>query len=171
MLPDDKVWGVSPWGDLLTFDIATGNRVSVSPPNGTYQGIGYQNIFWDDTRDIVWATGDHAAYVGSVIGPVTGQRESVFGDSDEFPNPLLQSDYGFTRSVTSSMLGNGNGIFHGSLVLDPEDNDIVWFIINGGGLGKMELSTFNTYVHSFLRVTPARRARAGRPLDGEGRAR
>ncbi len=149
MLHDGKAWTVSLWGDLITIDPATGDRtvVGASPSSG-YTGVGYQNLFWDDTRDVVWAVGNHSAYTGSVIDPTNGQRESIFGDSDDYATPILQSDYGYTRSVTSSMLGNGNGVFHGAVVLDPLDNDIVWFTIQGGGLGKLELSTFNTYVHS-----------------------
>ncbi|MCB9670806.1 MAG: hypothetical protein H6734_15100 [Alphaproteobacteria bacterium] len=149
MLKDGKAWTVTLSGALITMDLTTGDRVAVGPvPSGGYTGIGYQNIFWDDTRNVVWAVGNHAPYTGSVIDPLTGQRESVFGDSTDYPNPILQSDYGVARSVTNSMLGNGNGVFHGSFTLDPLDDDIVWFIIQGGGLAKMELSTFNNYVHS-----------------------
>ena len=149
MLHDGKLWTVTLGGDLLTIDPTTGDRaVAGAKPSSGYTGIGYQNLFWDSTRDVVWAVGNHTSYLGSVIDPTTGQRESVFGDSDDYGTPILQSSYGYTRSVTSSMLGNGNGIFHGAFALDPENNDIVWFTIQGGGLGKMELSTFNSYVHS-----------------------
>ncbi|MFT6232926.1 MAG: hypothetical protein ACJAZO_003444, partial [Myxococcota bacterium] len=151
MLRQGKVWGVSRWGDLLTIDIATGNRVNVGPdPSSGYSGIGYQNMFWDDTRDVIWAVGDHNAFVGSVIDPVTGQRESIYGDTTGYDSPILESDYGVTRSVSNSMLGSrAHVVAYGAVVLDPEDNNIVWAVLKGGGLMKMELSTFNNYMHSF----------------------
>ena len=149
---DGAVYGVtSPGGDFLEFNLTTGNRINVGPkPSSGYTGIGYQNIFWDDTRDVWWAVGDHARFVGSIIDPVNGQRESIYGDSTDYPNPILQSNYGVQRSVgQNSMLAQANGIHHGPVALDPNDNDHVWFFVHGGALGHLELSTFNNYIRSY----------------------
>jgi hypothetical protein len=136
--------------DLIAIDLDTGDRRMVSnADDGVYTGIGYQNMFWDDTRDLLWAVGNHAPFTGSVIDITTGQRESIYADTDEFASPLLQSDYGFVRSVNTGMIGRGNGIHYGTVVLDPEDNNKVWFTLEPAAMGVMELSTFNSMVISW----------------------
>ncbi len=47
------------------------------------------------------------------------------------------------------MLGNSNVVNRGGLVLDPQDPDIVFAVLGTGALMKMELSTFNTIIHSW----------------------
>ena len=112
------------------------------------------NLFWDDTRDVLWAVGTEAPYVGAIVDPATGRRESVFGDtglSDFGDEAILRSVYGVVRSVTSpsSVLTNGNTLGYGGFILDPADPDIVFGVLKSGGLMKMELGTFNSYVHSW----------------------
>ena len=137
--------------DLIAIDLETGDRRMVSnADDGVYTGIGYQNMFWDDTRDLLWAVGNHAPFTGSVIDITTGQRESIYADTEEFEDsPLMQSDYGFIRSVNTGMIGRGNGIHYGTVILDPEDNNKVWFTLEPAAMGVMELSTFNSMVMSW----------------------
>ncbi len=152
---DDKVHGVSN-DDLYSFDVATGQRIKISYHDGVYGGMGYSQIFWDDTRNVFWATGTVAPYVGSIVDPTTGRRESIYGDSgyQEFgTDAILQSDYArdfqIERSVSGTMLSNSNSINYGPALLDPYDPNIVWAVLKGGALMKLELSTFNNYVFSF----------------------
>ena len=119
-----------------------------------FGGMGVSNVFWDDTRDVLWAVGTEAPYVGAIIDPVSGRRESVFGDTGlaDFGNEaILYSVYGEIRSVTnpSSVLTNGNSLGYGGFILDPADPDIAFGVLKSGGLMKMELSTFNSYVSSW----------------------
>ncbi|MEC9439697.1 MAG: hypothetical protein VYE40_01200 [Myxococcota bacterium] len=155
MVKEGKVYGVSN-DDLYSFDIATGQRIKISYHQGTYGGMGYSNMFWDETRQVFWAVGTVAPYVGSIVDPVTGRRESIYGDSgyQEFGDEaILQSDYAknfqIERSVDGTMLTNANSIGFGPVQLDPDDPNIVWGVLDGGALMKLELSTFNNYVHSF----------------------
>ena len=155
LFKDNKVYGVSN-DDLYSFDVTTGQRIKISTHQGTYGGMGYSNMFWDDTRSVFWAVGTVAPYVGSIVDPATGRRESIYGDSGykEFGDEaILQSDYArkyqFERSVDGTMLSNANSINYGPVRLDPDDNNIVWAVLKGGSLMKLELSTFNNYIHSF----------------------
>ena len=63
----------------------------------------------------------------------------------------MASVYSDSRSVTSPItaLANGNTLGNGGFVLDPDDNNIAYGVLKSGGLIKMELSTFNNYVHSY----------------------
>jgi len=82
------------------------------------------------------------------VASANGQRESIYGDTAEHANAILKSACEERRSVSQSMLGNANGHHCGPVMLDPNDNNIVYFVVTTGGLAKMELSTFNNYVYS-----------------------
>ncbi len=149
---DGVVYGVSN-SDLFSFDAATGDRALVSYAGATYGGMGFSNMFWDSTRNVIWAVGTVASYVGTIVDPTTGRRESIYGDSgmeDYGDDAILKSDYGTPQSVgIGTLLSNGHSINYGGVVLDPADPNIVYAVLKSGGLMKMELSTFNNYVYSW----------------------
>lgn len=151
---DGQLYGVSN-DDLYAFDLDTGRRTRASYTDGDYSGMGVSNVFWDPSRDVVWAVGTVAKFVGAIIDLETGRRESVFSDTglQEYGDEaILRSSYGEARSVTSppTMLGsNANSIGMGGFILDPDSPDIVYAVLKSGGLMMMELSTFNNFVHSW----------------------
>lgn len=140
-------------GDLYSFNLATGFRARESYDTSGYEGMGYANMFWDSSRNVIWAVGTVAPYVGSIVDLTTGRRESVYGDSGRQEHgaaAILNSVYAGARSVgMGTALSNGRSIGHGGFVLDPMNNDIAYAVTKGGELLKYELSTFNNYVHSF----------------------
>jgi hypothetical protein len=151
---NDTIYGVSN-DDLYSFNLTTGQRIKESYTSGSYGGMGISNIFWDDTRGVIWAVGTVAKFVGAIVDLETGRRESIFSDTgfqDYGAEAILRSDYEQARSVTSppTMLGsNSNSIGYGGFILDPDNNDIVFAVLKSGGLMKMELSTFNNFVFSW----------------------
>lgn len=153
LVHDGLLYGVSN-GEMYAWDLATGDWRLVTTVGVSFGGMGVANVFWDSTRSVIWAVGTDAPYVGAIVDPATGRRESVFGDTgleDFGDEAILRSVYGEVRSVTapSSVLTNGNSLGNGGFILDPHDNDIMYGVLKSGGLMKMERSTFNSYVHSF----------------------
>jgi hypothetical protein len=151
LVHDGLVYGVHN-DELYSFDPTTGDRALATFTQGTYGGMGIANMFWDPTREVIWAVGNHSPYVGSIIDLTTGRRESVFADSEDYGSEsILQSVYPEIRSVTSpsGALTNGNTLGNGGFVLDPDNPDIAYGVLKSGGLMKLELSTFNNYVHSW----------------------
>ncbi|MEL6342430.1 MAG: hypothetical protein AAFV53_04815 [Myxococcota bacterium] len=149
---DGILFGVSN-DQLYAFDPVTGDRTLESYDRGTYGGMGFANMFWDDSRGVAWAVGTIQSHVGSVVDPTTGHVESVFGDSgmeDYGPEQaILMSVYGAERSISGTMLSNGHSINHGAFVLDPDDPNIAYTVVKVGALVKFELSTFNNHVISW----------------------
>ena len=135
--------------DLYSFDLTTGQRIKESYTKGVYGGMGFANMFWDPSREVIWAVGTVATYVGSIVDLTTGKREPVFGDSEYGADAIMQSMYGTAQSVSTTMLSNGNSIGYGGFILDPANNDIVYAVLKSGGLMMMELSTFNNFVVSW----------------------
>ena len=136
--------------ELLKVDVATGERSIVSGKDSGYAGLGRTSIFYDESRDLIFTAGGPSARDGAVIDEVTGRREELFADTSIPGRPLLESVYGIRRSVTSppTTLAQGNTLNFGPMVMDPQDPDILWFVIKGGALLKFELSTFNNYIFS-----------------------
>jgi len=145
---DNLIHGVSNNG-LYSFNLSTGQRNYESFTTGIYGGMGHSNMFWDPTRNVIWAVGTVASYVGSIVDLTTGRRENIYADSEWGNESILQSDYGTMQSVSTTMLTNGNSINYGGVILDPDNNDIVFAVLRSGGLMKMELSTFNNFVFSW----------------------
>ena len=156
MVRNGHVYGVDDWRTLVKFNIETGDRLAVSPePPAGYTGIGRGTMFYDETRDYIWTSGGSARYLSSVINEETGSRQGIYGDrGSDAVEQLLRSDYPDPRAIDSASLSNvltngGNALLEGPIWLDPDDNNIVWLVINGGALIKFELSSFNAYIHSF----------------------
>jgi hypothetical protein len=135
--------------DLFSFNLANGNRQKDTWNNGVYAGIGYSNMFWDPTRNVIWAVGTVAQEEGSIVDLATGRRESIYADSEWGDQSVLQSDYATMQSISNTMLANANSIGRGGVILDPGNNNIIFAVLQSGGLVKMELSTFNNFVFSW----------------------
>jgi hypothetical protein len=153
LLHEGTLYGISN-NEMYGWSLDTGDWNLVTTVATTYGGMGHANMFWDDTRDVIWAVGNHATFTGTIVDPENGRRESIYADTgrDDFGDEaILISDYSESRSVASpsTVLTNGNSIGNGGVILDPDDNNIVYAVFKSGGLMKMELSTFNNYVMSF----------------------
>lgn len=138
--------------DLVSFNVGNGFRTLESHADATYGGMGYSNMFFEerDGHRLVWAVGTIARFVGTVVDLDTGHRESVFGDSTDYKKTILQSNYGVARSVTmGTMLSESHYIGFGGFIIDPDNLDIAYFVMKNGGLGKLELSTFNNFTYSY----------------------
>lgn len=135
---------------LVRVNATTGNRVAISTKSDGYDALGYANIFWDSSRNLIWAVGKVPNLIGTVIDETTGRREEVFADTTVPGTPLMQSVYGVRRSIYSptTTIANNNYTGRGAFFLDPNDPDIGWFILKYGALLKFEFSTFNNYIFS-----------------------
>ncbi len=150
LLHEGVLYGVSN-SDLYSFDLTTGDRANESSGPG-YEGIGFSNMFWDPSREVIWAVGREDSRNGAIVDLKTGRSEGIYSDTgleDFGDEAILRSDYDVVRSVSISMLGNSNIVNYGGAVLDPEDPDIMYAVLKTGALMKMELSTFNTIIHSW----------------------
>lgn len=137
--------------DVLTVDLSTGDRVAVSMSDNGFGGMGRTTMIHDPSRNLLIAAGGPSAYDGAFIDEATGKREPVFADSSEPGTPMVESVYGVRRSVSSwvgTTLYQGGYIGYGPMFIDPDDPDILWFLVGGGALLKFEISTFNNYIFS-----------------------
>jgi hypothetical protein len=139
-------------GELISFKVSNGFRKLVSDHTTTFGGMGFGNMFFEnrDGHRLVWAVGTIARFTGATVDLDNGHRESVFGDSTDYAEPLFRSVYAGEHSVsTATMLANNHYIGYGAFMIDPNDNRYAYFVLKHGALGKMELSTFNNYVYSY----------------------
>ena len=114
-------------------------------------GMGRTTMIHAPSRNLLIAAGGPSAYDGAFIDEATGKREPVFADSSEPGTPMVESVYGVRRSVSSwvgTTLYQGGYIGYGPMFIDPDDPDILWFLVGGGALLKFEISTFNNYIFS-----------------------
>ena len=138
--------------DLISFKIDDGFRILESYDDTTYGGMGYSNMFFEerDGHRLVWSVGTIASATGTIVDLDTGHREPIFGDTNDYRNPILKSDYGVLKSVSmGTMLSEAHYIGYGGFIIDPENPDMAYFFLKAGGVGKLELSTFNNYVYSY----------------------
>lgn len=134
--------------ELVSFDPVTGDRTLVSePPGNAYGGIGYMNMWWDPTRQLMATVGSTVVNAGAWIDITTGERQSMF--SDGAGASLVHSVYPEHRDLTVSMLGAGNGFYRGAAWLDPQDPDLLYMMPEPAAMGVMELSTFNAMILSW----------------------
>lgn len=153
LVKDEAVYTtVEPWGEFLKVDIATGDRFAVSTTE-TNPGAspGESTIEYDATRNLFYTVGGSSRYEGAIIEESTGKRQRWYGDMPE-AEALVKTAYEERRDINShykNALANGNYHGNGPFALDPDDPDIAWFIISGGGLVKVEWSTFNGIITSF----------------------
>lgn len=133
---------------LVEVDIATGNRTAISVGDGSLgsgdTGMGQNNIFWDDTRDLIWTMGSPATFFGMVVDPATGQRQSPYKTEND---ALLPNGYPVERGTLGS-INNGNTIGYGAAALHPDDNDRLLLMGVDGEMHELELSTQNNWIKS-----------------------
>lgn len=147
MVRNGKVYGASIWEDFLSFDIATGDRFNVSP-SSQVGGLGKTTMFWDESRQLIWAVGGPDRHIGHVIDERTGRREYIFADTKRAGTPLMKSAYGVYREI-DGVLSNAHNLTYGSFVLDPQDPDKAYFMLAAGAVAVMEFSTFNSVIISY----------------------
>lgn len=137
---------------VITVDIATGDRVSISEqPSAGYGGMGRSSMVYDSTRNLLLSAGGPASADGAWVDEATGHREPLFADSSTPGTPLVTSVYDVNRSITSwvgTTLGQTNTLGYGPMFVDPDDPDILYFVLVGGALLKFEISTFNNFLFS-----------------------
>jgi len=151
---DGAVWAVVS-EELFRFDPSTGDYRRVDDTRGTLT-VGHTSMFWDPRREVIWASGNQGDVFGGVIvDPKTGQKESLVDDSgmEDYPGQaILRSVYpggGNAANTGGGETSNNNITQFGGVVVDPQNPDIAYGVNNVGGLIKMELSTFNNYIHSW----------------------
>ena len=152
LVKDGKVYTVvEPWGEFIRVDLQTGDRFAVSTTESIPGASpGESTIEYDPTRDLFYTVGGPGRYEGAVIQESTGKRQKWYGDIESVN--LVDSVYPVRRDISShteNPLHNGNYHGFGPFALDPDNPDIAWFVISGGGLLKMEWSTFNGLITSF----------------------
>ena len=142
-------------GDLVALDLTTGARTRVDDPNLPYSA-GYTTMYYDPNREVIWTSGTVSAVFGNVIvDPTTGQKERIVTDTGRSDYPgeaILSSVYpvgGSAADTGGGATSNSNTTQFGGVVIDPLDPDIAYGVTAVGGLIKMELSTFNNYIHSW----------------------
>ncbi len=78
---------------LVAYDIATGNRTAISVAGEVGAGdhaLGQNNIFWDESRDLMWVIGSPAPFIGFAVDLASGDRDSIYRIS---PGGLLPGEY------------------------------------------------------------------------------
>lgn len=148
---NDHIYTKTVWGDFIKVNSATGDRVVVTSKADSEDGTpGEDNLFYDSTRDLIFAIGNEGKHEGAVIDEKTNRIDSFFYDHAIESKSLLRSRYGVRQSIIGppNALANANTLGHGAFGMDPDDNDIFYFVISGGALVKFERSTFNNYIMS-----------------------
>jgi len=155
MLVHDGSLYMSISGDLVAMDLSTGVRTRVDDPSLPYS-TGYTAMSYDPNREVIWTSGFSGAIFGNVIvDPATGQKERIVTDTgrEDYPGEaILDSVYpggGSAANTGGGASSNNNGTQLGGVVVDPLNPDIVYGVTVVGGLLKLELSTFNNYIHSW----------------------
>lgn len=151
---DDKLYA-SVSGDLISLDLTTKARTRVDDPNVTHSA-GYTPMHYDPHREVIWTSGSIAAIFGNVVvDPISGQTEQIVTDSGRTVYPgqaIFQSVYpggGSAANTGGGATANSNPTQLGGVIVDPIDPDIAYGVTGTGALIKLELSTFNNYIHSW----------------------
>lgn len=147
-------------GDLVAFDLTSGERTRVDDPDLPYSA-GYTSMYYDPDREVIWTSGSVAAIFGNVIvDPVTGQKEQIVTDTSRSNYPgeeILFSVYpggGSAANPGGGATSNNNPTQFGGVIVDPLNPDFAYGVNTVGGLLKLELSTFNNYIHSWGQHEP-----------------
>ena len=137
---------------VITVDIATGDRVAISSqPASGFGGMGRSSMIYDTSRNLLLSAGGPASADGAWVDEVSGRREPLFADTSTPGTPLVTSVYDVERSIVSwvgTTLGQTNTLGYGPMYMDPDDPDILYFVLVGGALLKFEISTFNNFLFS-----------------------
>ena len=137
---------------VMTIDITTGDRVAISQqPSSGFGGMGRTSMYYDNSRNLIITAGGPANVDGAWLDETTGRREELFADTTLPGTPLVQSAYSVRRSVFSwvgTTVVQTNTTGYGPMFMDPDDPDILYFVLVGGALLKYEISTFNNFIFS-----------------------
>lgn len=132
---------------LAAYDIVTGDRTAVSVPGSIGDGdhaMGENNMFWDESRDLLWVMGQVAPYLGFAVDLTSGDRDQVYRIS---PGGLLPGEYDKEQGHAGG-LRNGNYVGHGAVGLHPTNPDRLYLVGSRGELYEYELSTGNSWMMS-----------------------
>ncbi|MEM9860652.1 MAG: hypothetical protein AAF938_03450 [Myxococcota bacterium] len=139
---------------LVEFDLVTSTWRRVDDPDVS-SALGYTSMSWDDSRNVLWVSGNVSqTFGGSVVDPVTGQNELIISDMRDgtYAEPILRSVYpggGSGANTGGGVTSNRHFTHTAGVINDPLNRDIAYGVNTVGALIKLELSTFNSYVHSW----------------------
>ncbi len=129
---------------LIAIDEESGDRRVFSNAGGI-GGIGETNFFHDPTRDVLFACGTDAARKCSVHRMSDGNdAQGLFRVGTEMP--VLSGKYPQTQGAKGSLDNNNRNAF-GAVLMDPADNNILYFVVSYGFI-KYEIDTGNSYTFS-----------------------
>lgn len=155
MLVHDGNLYMSVAGDLVALDLSTLVRTRIDDPGLPYI-TGYTSMYYDPQREVIWTSGSIAAIFGNVVvDPVTGQKEQIVTDNGRTDYPgdaIFRSVYpggGSAANTGGGATSNNNPTQLGGVIVDPLNPDIAYGVSVIGGLIKLELSTYNNYIHSW----------------------
>lgn len=155
MLVHDGNLYMSIAGDLVALDLSTRVRTRIDDPDLPYI-TGYTSMYYDPQREVIWTSGSIAAIFGNVVvDPVTGQKEQIVTDNGRTDYPgdaIFRSVYpggGSAANTGGGATSNNNPTQLGGVIVDPLNPDIAYGVSVIGGLIKLELSTYNNYIHSW----------------------
>jgi len=134
---------------LVAYDIVSGNRTAVSVAGSFGDGdhaMGENNIFWDESRDLMWVMGQAAPFLGFAVDLSTGDRDQVFRIT---AGGLLPGEYPVGQEQGhAGALRNGNYVGHGAVGLHPTNPDRLYLVGRAGEMYEYELSTGNSWIMS-----------------------
>lgn len=131
-------------GLLLAIDPTSGDRATFANVGGI-GGVGETNFFVDEARQLFFACGTDASRKCSVHNLADGNdAQGLFQIGQAYT--LLPGKYPQTQGAKGA-LDNNNYNGFGAVALDPDDSNVLYFIINFG-MVKYEIDTGNSYIMS-----------------------
>lgn len=129
---------------LLAIDDTSGDRAMFANVSGI-GGIGETNFFIDPTRSLFFACGTVSSRKCSVHKLEDGnQAQGLFQIGQA--QPIIPGKYPQTQGAKGA-LDNNNFTGFGAVALDPDDPNILYFIVDYG-MVKYEIDTGNSYILS-----------------------
>lgn len=126
---------------LLSINDVTGDRSIFSYVSGI-GGNGETNFWVDESRNVMFACGTVAARKCSVHDMVDGNvAQNLFEIGQEYP--VIQGKYPFSQGAKGA-LDNNNYSGYGAVAMDPNDNNILYFVVLSGVI-KYEIDTGNSH--------------------------
>ena len=149
---NDKLYAYASLGErLIEYDVLTGDRANYTEPGVLGTGspvIGETTMWYDDARGLMMTAGGASPYRLVAIDPVTRNRQNMLQDINA-SQPLIPGAYPSGQGQPlKGALDNGNAVQWGAVVPDPNNPDMIYFVLIQGALVKYEMSTGNSYVMS-----------------------
>jgi hypothetical protein len=134
---------------LVAYNIVSGNRTAVSVAGSLGEGdhaMGENNIFWDESRDLMWVMGQVAPFLGFAVDLTNGDRDQVYRIT---AGGLLPGEYPVGQEQGhAGALRNGNYVGHGAVGLHPTNPDRLYLVGRAGEMYEYEISTGNSWIMS-----------------------